>query len=526
MDRRNAATTRAQGRSGLRAASLALAGALALGASQAGAEDASLQPVGPTLELAQLDRAGSLGFAEPGVVRLPAAATSEDATQHLEIERGKSLFVRTDYTVRRVSVGDPETLDVVVLSPRELQFVAKKIGATNVVLWDPQGTPQAALDVHVGTPHSQVESEIQRVLGNPDVKVDSAGESIVLKGSVANALASEQAMTVARGFFPGKQENVINLLEVGGDQQVMLEVVVAEMSRTLRREMGTNFRVFHVGDNHTAEIFSFLNNLSSLSDDAASTALDVSDAINLVGSFTVGSDIYQVLFDVLHEKGLGKILAEPTLVARSGETASFLAGGEIPIPIAQGGAFGSITIEFKEFGVGVAFTPTVMAADRIHLKVAPEVSAPDFTLGATSGGLTVPGFTTRRASTAVELADGQSFAIAGLLRDDVAQLVDQYPVLGEIPVLGVLFRSSQFQKNESELVMIVTPHLVKPLPPGEHHLPTDHFVEPNAFEFYLLGALEGRTWGSSHDDDSAQETGGLIGDVGHTVAAAPEGEAR
>jgi pilus assembly protein CpaC len=279
-----------------------------------------------------------------------------------------------------------------------------------------------------------------------------------------------------------------------------------------------------VGDNHTAEIFNFLNNLGSLPSDPTSDALLVADAVNLIGTFTVGADVYQFLFDVLDERGLGKILAEPTLVARSGETASFLAGGEIPIPIAQGGAFGSITIEFKEFGVGVAFTPTVLAADRIHLKVAPEVSAPDFTLATVSEGFTVPGFTTRRASTAVELGDGQSFAIAGLLRDDVSELIDQYPVLGEIPILGVLFRSSQFQKNESELVMIVTPHLVKPLPPGENHLPTDHFVEPNAFEFYLLGALEGRIWGSH--GDSARETGGLIGDVGHTVAAAPEGEAR
>jgi pilus assembly protein CpaC len=365
------------------------------------------------------------------------------------------------------------------------------------------------------------------VLGNPDVKVDSAGESIVLKGSVANALASEQAVTVARGFFPEKSEKVINLLEVGGDQQVMLEVVVAEMARSLRREMGTNFQVLHVGDNHTAQVFNFLNNLTSVSVDpttGATTTL-LSDAINLAGRFTVGSDVYDIFFDVLHEKGLGKILAEPTLVARSGETASFLAGGEIPIPIAQGGAFGSITIEFKEFGVGVAFTPTVLSADRIHLKVAPEVSAPDFTNAVTFGGSVVPSFNTRRASTAVELADGQSFAIAGLLRDDVLELVSQYPVLGEIPVLGILFRSSQFQKNETELVMIVTPHLVKPLPPGDPHLPTDHFVEPNAFEFYLLGALEGRSWGSHHDDESAQ-TGGLIGDVGHTVAAAPEGEAR
>ena len=230
--------------------------------------------------------------------------------------------------------------------------------------------------------------------------------------------------------------------------------------------------------------------------------------------------------DVVERNGLGKILAEPTLVARSGEMASFLAGGEVPIPIAQGGAFGSITIEFKKFGVGVAFTPTVLGPDRIHLEVAPEVSEPDFNIGTEVDGTRVPGFVTRRASTSVELKDGQSFAIAGLLSDVVRSAAAKYPLLGDIPVLGALFRSTQFQKNETELVIIVTPQLVKPLGPPPHRLPTDSLVDPSALDFYLFGALEARGEAASTAATRVEPTGagGLIGDAGHRLPADPEEE--
>jgi pilus assembly protein CpaC len=454
-------------------------------------------------------------------VHLAEPRNNGDVVRDLFLERGKSTFVKSDYSVKRVSVGNPQILDVVVLSPRELQLVAKAIGTTNLVLWDPKGTPKAAIDVHVGTPHSHLQAELRRVLGNESIKVDSAGESIVLKGTVSSALVQEQALTVARAFFPEDAEGkVINMLEVGGDQQVMIQVTIAEMARSLRRRLGTNWVTSIETGGNVIEVFNTLNNLTSIQGDI----IELSDAINLAGNFFgFGSGTYQIFFDILHQKGLGKVLAEPTLVARSGETARFLAGGEVAIPVAQGGAFGSITIEFKEFGVGVSFTPTVLESDRIHLRVTNEVSEPDFTLGAAVGGATVPGFRTRRSSTGIELGDGQSFGIAGLLSDRVNELVDQYPVLGELPVLGALFRSSQFERQESELVMIVTPRLVKPLGPGPHPLPTDHFVEPTDFEFYLLGALESQVQGSSGASTSAVESGGLIGDAGHRVTTRPEG---
>ena len=447
-------------------------------------------------------------------IHLNDPGNHEDVLRELRLERGKSAYLRSEYQVKRVSVGDPSVVDVLVLSPRELQLVAKSIGTTNVLLWDSKGMPKAAIDVSVGTPHSHLESELRRVLGNDGIAVDSAGESVVLKGTVGSAIDVEHALMVARAFMAEKKEsNIINLLEVGGDQQVMIEIVIAEMSRVLRRRMGSNFMV--TGDNGDFQIFNFINGLAAID---PSGLVGISDQVTLVGRFFNGADSYQFFFDVLHERGLGKILAEPNLVARTGEKAHFLVGGEVPIPVSQGGAFGSITVEFKEFGVGVAFTPTVMESDRIHLDVTTEVSEPDFSI-AVNG---VPAFNTRRASTGVELGDGQTFAIAGLLREDVTQLVSQYPVLGDIPVLGNLFRSTQFQKDETELVMIVTPRLVKPLGAGPHPLPGDHYVEPDDFEFYLLGRLEGRPEESSADE-SAALGGGLIGEAGHRVAARSHG---
>jgi len=209
--------------------------------------------------------------------------------------------------------------------------------------------------------------------------------------------------------------------------------------------------------------------------------------------FLADGATWTVFIDALKENGLVKVLAEPTLITLSGKEAKFLAGGEFPIPVPQstGGAGTTVTIEYKPFGVGLAFTPVVLSNNKINMQVAPEVSELDFSTGTSAAGFPVPAITTRRVATTVELADGQSFAIAGLLSDNVREVVDKFPVLGDIPVLGALFRSTSYQKRESELIIIVTPHLVKPLDLKKQTLPTDQFVDTNDFEFYLLGALEG-----------------------------------
>jgi len=463
-----------------------------------------------------------------GKVILSKPITGDDMSRSLALAVGRSLPVTTTYDVKRVSVGNPNVLDVMVLNKRDLQLVAKGVGVTNVLVWDDSNHLQALIDVEVGTATSHIATEVRRVLQNEQIELDSVGDSVVLRGTVSSASAMEQALAVTRAFLPtDERDHVVNLLEVGGGHQVMLEVVIAEMSRELRRNLGTNFAAEIANGGDTFTFYNFLGNLTSLSEDGS--LINVSGGVSLIAKAVgVGSGDYTFFFELLERQGLGKVLAEPTLVARSGETARFLVGGEVPIPIAQGGAFGSITIEYKDFGVGLSFTPTVLSPDRIHLQVSPEVSEPSFAFGTTVEGTAIPSFNTRRASTAVDLGDGQSFAIAGLLRDDVTESIDKYPLLGDIPVLGTLFRSTRFQKKETELVIIVTPRIVKPLPPGARPLPTDHFIEPSAFEFYLLGRLEGReTEGVSKTtdvSDSAAVQGGFIGDVGHRIPSVVNNE--
>jgi len=463
-------------------------------------------------------------------IQLGAAESAEDTVHGLHMEKGKSVFVRTDYGVGRVSVGDARIADVIVLRPQEIQLVARDVGSTNVVIWGNSGEIEAAIDLDVGRPYSAVESEIRRLAETDDVRVDSAGDSIVLSGSVPNAETLERVLALARAHFPDKEAGqVVNMLSVGGNQQVLIEVTVSEMSRELRRAIGTNFAAQIVNGGNSYDVFNLLDGLTSLNrtiNDAGvvKDMIDFSQQVNLISSAAgLSWGAYTFFVNVLDETGLGKVLAEPTLVARAGETASFLAGGEVPIPVAQGGAFGSITIEYHPFGVAVSFTPTVMSDQRIHLDVSTEVSEVDFGLGTAVAGLTAPGFRTRRASTGVELGDGQVFAIAGLLQDQMAERVAKYPILGSIPILGTLFRSSSYQKKLTELVLLVRPRLVKPIGPEPPPLPTDYLDEPNWFEFFLLGRAEG--FDDQYPVEKAEARAGMIGDAGYRLPASPaEGE--
>jgi pilus assembly protein CpaC len=249
--------------------------------------------------------------------------------------------------------------------------------------------------------------------------------------------------------------------------------------------------------------------------------VEVTDSINGIFRFLSHDTTWTTFIDALKEQGLLKVLAEPTLITLSGKNANFLAGGEFPIPIPQSGAGGVvITIEYKPFGVGLNFAPTVLSNNKINMHVAPEVSELDFSRALTISGFVIPSLTTRRVSTVIELADGQSFAIAGLLKEDVREVISKFPLLGEVPVLGALFRSSSFQKNETELVIIVTPHLVKPLDMAKQTLPTDQFIEPGDFEFYLLGNVEGKekvkSGGTGLPADPKKGTK-LQGSFGHIV---------
>ncbi len=458
-----------------------------------------------------------------GSIRLAVPLSEQERVHDLQIEIGKSISLNTAYTVKRISIGNPDVVDVVALGPKDLQLVAKGIGVTNVLLWNDRGRPQAVIQVDVGTAYAHIERSLRRYLNSDTISVEGAGNAVILRGSVSSSVLLDQALKLAHGMVgeKGDAARIVNLIEVGGNHQVMLKVIVAEMSRSLNREFGTNFAALITAGSGQVGIGSFVGTLVSPGGGSLANSM-----ANIFGSFTgFGAlEALEVFLDLLDEQGLSKILAEPTLVARSGESASFLVGGEVPIPVAQGGAFGSITVEYKDFGVGLSFTPTVLGPDRIHLVVNPEVSRADFTFGTEVSGTLVPGFASRRASTSIELADGQSFMIAGLLSEEVREIAGKYPLLGDLPILGALFRSTQFLKDETELVIIVTPTLVKPLGPGPHPLPTDHFVEPSALEFFLWGALEGMPPEPAEGELLGQfDTEGLIGDTGHRVTTTFEG---
>ena len=415
---------------------------------------------------------------------------------------GKSIILKSPKPVKRVSIADPEIAAFILLSPKEIYITGKASGITNLTLWQNKKI-SVIYDLEVDYDISRLKQKLHEILPlEKEIRVIATHDSITLSGRISSAANLSQAMALAEAYAP--KGNVRNLLEVGGVHQVMLEVRIAEMSKSVIKKLGINFSYARGGDLG----LSLLGGLVQLGDSTNTTLeLLVSPAVNALFSFNKGSANWSGFVDALKEDGLIKILAEPTLIALSGQTANFLAGGEYPVPIPSEDGIG---IEFKPFGVTLSFTPTVLSEDKISIKVAPEVSELDFSIALQVGGYIVPGLSTRRAMTVVELADGQSFAIAGLLKETIRDSMSKFPLLGDIPVLGALFRSRAFQKNETELIIIVTPHLVKPLDPARQTLPTDFYIEPDDTEIYLLGLMEG--W---EKNQPSTVRGELDGEFGH-----------
>jgi pilus assembly protein CpaC len=408
----------------------------------------------------------------------------------------------------------PEEKDIKVTATGDNKIaisgsVASKANLSKVLALSESYFPKRVVNLlqAEGSP-SQLKEAIHKILPEEkDIRVMATGDSVTLSGTVSSTSNLSQVVALAESYYPKK---VLNLLEVGGVHQVMLEVRVAEMSRTLLRRLGVNFT--YISDSGKFAI-SMLNNLiPSVRNFSA-----VGHAGMGHSHGDLGGGSWTGLIDALKEEGLIKILAEPTLITMSGKSANFLAGGEFPFPIPQSGINNTITIDWKQFGVGLNFSPVVLSSKKISMQVAPEVSDLDFTNAIQISGFVVPALSTRRVSTTVELGDGQTFAIAGLLKDNVREVVSKFPLLGDIPILGALFRSTDFQKSETELIIIVTPHLVKPLNLAKQTMPTDQYIEPNDLEFYLFGALEGRkeegrSTGSSPDARRGMK---LEGDFGH-----------
>ncbi|HNP28614.1 MAG TPA: type II and III secretion system protein family protein [Nitrospirales bacterium] len=428
---------------------------------------------------------------------LTTQAVQVNEPQSLRLTVGESRIVETATSFKRASVANPKVADQIVLSTKQIYLTGIEIGTTTLTLWGQDGQVANVFQVQVSPDVSRLKEQLHTMLPHePGIQVMNSHEHITLAGNVSNMESLAKALTLAEPYAPQK---IINLVQVGGVQQVMMEVKVAEMQRGLMKRLGVNFK--RAQKNHRDFSIGLINDLSTIDafvpfthqQSAQTTTLTFPDvrtlASNLVLGFGIGNDLWTLFLDMLKQHDLSKTLAEPTLIAESGQAAEFLVGGEFPIPIPQ--QLGQVTIKFKEFGVGLKFTPTVLSEGRISVIVNPEVSELDFANGISVQGFQIPALTTRRVKTVVELGDGQSFAIAGLLQENIKESISKYPFLGDIPVLGALFRSTSFQKNETELIVIVTPHLVKPLDMVKQTLPTDHYLEPNDFELMLMGYVEG-----------------------------------
>jgi pilus assembly protein CpaC len=418
----------------------------------------------------------------------PAAAQYSDAALHagsLEVPVNKSQVVTADRAIARAMIGNPAIADVLPISERSVYVLGKTFGTTSLTLYDRANRVIAVMDIEVGPDVEGLKTQLAQLVPGQPVEARISAGSILLSGMVSDPGAADRAFQLARAYAGDK---VINLISIGGSQQVMLEVRFAEINRQIGEKLGVSGFGASRGGSFTGAVgegaaYDSVNGLRLGA---------IADSFGIFNkSFTIGSLGIDATLEALERKGLAKTLAEPTLVALSGEKASFLAGGEFPIPVLQGnsttGGGNGITVEFKPFGVSLGFTPTVLGDRVISMIIEPEVSSIDPSASITVNGLVVPGLQTRRASTTVELRDGESFAIAGLLRRDFQTTVRQLPLLGSIPIIGSLFRSSSFQKGETELLIVITPRLVAPIRPEQVRLPTDRIGDPQPADVLLNG---------------------------------------
>ena len=429
----------------------------------------------------------------------------EAATRHITIAQNKSRTIRFEEPFASTVIGLPDIADVLALSDRVIYIQAKKIGTTNVSVFDADKHLLAVLDVEVTIDTQTLAAQIRNSTGVGGIRVSSSNGQIVLGGEARDAIAADRAMQIAKSTTPNSP--VINAMRLSAAQQVMLKVRFLEASRTAGRDLGVNWfvsnrsgdRGFNTGLGGVTQAarssagggVPVFSTLSTFAGGTTGGPFGVALA-NLVNN---GTNTVDLLITALEEKGLIRRLAEPDLVALSGDTASFLAGGEVPVPVAQSSSSTTplITVEYKPFGVQLTFMPTVTANGVINLRLTPSVSELDFANAVLVSGFRIPALTKREARTTIELRDGQSFAIAGLLQNEGLRNISQVPWLGSVPVLGTLFRSTSYQQNETDLVVIVTPHLVQPAAPGQRlATPIDEQLAGNDVDLFLLGQSEVR----------------------------------
>ncbi|WP_310474666.1 type II and III secretion system protein family protein [Sandarakinorhabdus sp.] len=407
-----------------------------------------------------------------------AAESSVEAATGLTLSLpiNKSQTLRVPRPFARIAVGNAKIADVSPVTNRVAYLLGKEIGTTNLTLYDAKGGVIAVVDVTVTPDAMGLKQKLAEVLPTENLGVQVANDRLILSGTASSAAAVQRAMTIAMAYAPDK---VINMTGVGTAQQILLEVRFAEMQRGTVKALGIDQVQFGTQNDGTL---------------ARTNAQGVGPGFGITGTFGGAFSMpgFSFRFQALERQGLIRTLAQPNIIALSGETANFLAGGEFPVPVAVT-QNNQIAIEFKQFGVGLAFTPTLLEDGLINLLVAPEVSSLDPAAGLTLANLRIPGLKVRRARTTLELRDGQTFALAGLIQSDFRDTVNAVPLLGKIPIIGALFRSSDFERQETELVILVTPRIVRPVAAGAAlQVPTDRVLEPSDTDFFLLGKSERR----------------------------------
>lgn len=437
----------------------------------------------------------ALGFAVAPMAQAETLRVMSGSTSApLSVPMNRAVVVESDQPFSELSIANPGIADITTLSDKTIYVLGKLPGRTTMTILGPDGKLISNVEVQVTPDIAEFKERLKQILPGENIEVRTANDGIVLSGTVSSTAKLDRALDLAKRYAG---DRVSNLMTVGGTQQVMLKVRFAEMQRSVSKNLAASLGVRGTvgGGKAQTGVITGTGNFGSAN--AISNAFD-KGTMPLSGGgtgalglgFTAGNLEFAVLLEALESKGMVRTLAEPNLTALSGQQAKFLAGGEYPIPVIDG-TNGGISIEYKPFGVEMAFTPRVVDGDLINLEIAASVSAIDTSVTMSNGSFSVNAFKKRETSTTVEMRDGESFAIAGLLQDDFNDLNDQIPWLGDVPVLGALFRSTSFERKQSELVIIVTPHLVQPTRGEALALPTDRVRLPSEKELFLFGKTAG-----------------------------------
>jgi pilus assembly protein CpaC len=441
-----------------------------------------------------------------------------DGRIKLMINRSVVISTKTPY--KRVSVGNPEIADVNTIGPSNILLTAKKPGNTQLIVWDDQDRSQV-VEVNVDFDVVSLQDQLHKMFPGTNIEVSQLNGAIALSGRVQNLEVAEQATAAASPY----SQKVLNFLTISGTKQVMLQVRFAEVSRSASSALGVNYNFASgafLGGSNVGQVNPSNRMLESgtvgttppFNGVGLNGATPVNPSVTLYGAGQIGNFYFEYFVNALRQNNLLRVLAEPNLIATSGETASFLAGGEFPVPVTQGGGGAggvAVTVEYREFGVRLKFTPVILGDGKIRLKVAPEVSDLDFTTAVRFNGFVIPGLTSRKVETTIDLGDGQSFAIAGLLHNSVTATKDVTPLLGDLPIIGALWRSVRYQRKETELVVLVTPHLVDGMNPGQvPALPGENWRHPSENELF---------WNRDLGGESTSRKRGMAGATTRPVAS-------